>query len=82
MWVPAGCEKCNSTGYKGRIGIYEAILTDEAVEQVVINNPSEREIKKAAIPQGILTMEQDGVIKILSGVTALDELARVIDVTE
>ncbi len=82
MWVSAGCEKCNGTGYKGRIGIYEAILTDEAVEQVVINNPSEREIKKVAIPQGILTMEQDGVVKILAGITSLDELTRVIDVDE
>ncbi|MFM2357760.1 MAG: type pilus assembly ATPase PilB, type pilus assembly protein PilB [Candidatus Parcubacteria bacterium] len=79
MWKSVGCEKCNFTGYKGRIGIYEAILTDENIETVVNQNPSEREIRKAAEPQQLLTMAQDGVIKILQGVTSVDELGRVID---
>src|SRR3989338_2834652 len=76
---PKGCEKCHN-GYKGRIGVYEAILTDEKIEQVVIANPSEREIKKAAEDQGILDMTQDGVIKVLKGVTSLSELTRVVNV--
>ena len=76
---PKGCEKCHN-GYKGRIGVYEAILTDEKIEQVVIANPSEREIKKAAENQDILDMTQDGVIKVLKGVTSLSELSRVVDV--
>ncbi|MSR71622.1 MAG: type II/IV secretion system protein [Candidatus Taylorbacteria bacterium] len=79
MWTAVGCDKCNNTGYKGRIGIYEAILTDEAIEKIVNENPSEREIAAAAIPQGIYTMKQDGVIKTLQGITSLDELERVID---
>ncbi|MDD4989403.1 MAG: GspE/PulE family protein [Candidatus Pacebacteria bacterium] len=80
MWVAVGCDKCNNTGYKGRIGIYEAILTDQAIEKVVEENPSEREIRAAAAPQGLLTLEQDGVIKVLQGVTSLDELQRVIEI--
>jgi len=82
MWEAVGCPKCNNTGYKGRIGIYEAILTDEAIEKVINENPSEREIMAAAVPQGIYTMKQDGVIKTLQGITSLDELERVIDLEE
>lgn len=82
MWTAVGCEKCNHTGYKGRIGIFEAIHMDETIEKIVNENPSEREIAVAAAPQGIYTMKQDGVIKILRGVTSLDELRRVIDLEE
>lgn len=76
---PVGCDKCNFTGFKGRTGIYEAVLTDENVEKVIIQNPSEREINKAAENQQILNMKQDGIIKTLQGITSLDELRRVID---
>ncbi len=82
MWTAVGCDKCNNTGYKGRIGIYEAILTNSAIENAVELNPSEREIWAAAKGQGILTMKQDGVLKILSGVTSMDELERVISVED
>ena len=78
MWLPVGCEKCNMTGYKGRVGVYEAVLTDKKVEDAVENNPSEREIWNAAKDQGILTMRQDGILKILKGMTSLVELERVI----
>jgi type II secretory ATPase GspE/PulE/Tfp pilus assembly ATPase PilB-like protein len=81
-FVPVGCPACNNTGYKGRIGIFEAILTDQAIEEVVNMNPSEREIKKAALPQEILDMLQDGIIKVLQGVTSIEELRRVIDLDE
>ncbi len=79
MWTAVGCEKCNNTGYKGRTGVYEAIRADAAIEKVVRENPSEREIADAARPQGIPTMVQDGVLKILSGVTSLEELERVVN---
>ena len=74
-----GCEKCNGTGYKGRVGVFEAILTDPAVEKVVQDNPSEREIKKVARPQGIMTMAQDGVVKVIQGITTFEEVKRVVD---
>lgn len=78
---PAGCEKCNNLGYKGRIGVYEAILVDSNIEKAVITNPSERDIRAAAQGQNLLTLEQDGVIKVLQGVTSLAELSRVVDLT-
>jgi len=80
MWVPK--ENDGLTGYKGRIGVFEAIFSDPKIEEVIQTNPSEREIIAAAAPQNILNMEQDGVIKVLQGVTSLDELRRVIDLKE
>ncbi|PIQ91334.1 MAG: hypothetical protein COV70_04155 [Parcubacteria group bacterium CG11_big_fil_rev_8_21_14_0_20_39_22] len=82
MWTPAGCDKCHNTGYKGRIGVFEAILTDREVEKVILDNPSEREIKQAASSQGILDMKQDGIVKILAGTTSLEELERVLDLKD
>ncbi|MBX4215384.1 type II/IV secretion system protein [Candidatus Parcubacteria bacterium] len=74
-----GCEKCNNTGYKGRIGIFEAILMDETIENATVGNPSEREIKKAALPQHIPDLAEDAVIKVLSGTTSFDEVRRVVE---
>ena len=80
IFQSVGCEKCNFIGYKGRIGVYEAILMNEEIEQVVKENPSEREINKAANDQNILTISQDGIIKILQGITTVSELERVVDI--
>jgi type IV pilus assembly protein PilB len=80
MWVVGeGCTECNGSGFKGRIGIFEAILVDEAVERIVREDPSEREIRKATKQQNMIDMSQDGILKILNGTTSLDELKRVID---
>ncbi len=77
-----GCDKCNNIGYKGRIGIFEAIKTDEAIEKIMPENPSEHEIKKVAHSQGILSMRQDGVVKILNGITSITEVQSVVDLLE
>ncbi len=76
-----GCEKCNHTGFKGRQGVYEAIKVDEAVEEAIINDPREHIILKAAQPQGIPSMAEDGIEKVLQGTTSLAELQRVVDLT-
>ncbi len=82
VWETQGCKECNFTGFAGRVGVYEAIRTDEKVEGVIQNNPSEREIKKAAENQGLLTMAQDGIIKVFQGVTSIAELERVVELLE
>ena len=82
LWTAPGCPACNNTGFKGRIGIFEAIRTDEAIEKIIPNNPSEREIKRAAEGQGIFTMREDGIVKILSGITSIEELRSVVDLIE
>jgi type IV pilus assembly protein PilB len=80
IWRAVGCEKCHKTGYKGRIAITEIILMKKPVEEAIINNPSDRDIKAAAVSQNLLDMKQDGVIRILKGITSMDELSRVIDI--
>ena len=75
-----GCDKCNMTGYRGRTGIHEGILVDENIENIIRENPSEREIKKVAKNQNFLDLTQDGVLKVLQGVTTLEELRRIIDI--
>jgi len=80
IWQAVGCEKCHKTGYKGRLAITEVILMKKEVEEAIINNPSDRDIKAAAASQNLLDMKQDGVIRILKGISSLDELGRVIDI--
>ena len=82
IFSPVGCEKCNKIGYKGRMGIFEAIKTDEAIEKIMPTNPSEHEIKKVAHSQGILSMRQDGIVKILNGITSIEEVQSVVDLKE
>jgi type IV pilus assembly protein PilB len=83
VWIAneAGCEACGGRGYKGRIGIYEAIFMDRAIEEVLRSKPSEREVAEAAKPQGVPTMTEDGILKMLRGITSLDELGRVVDLS-
>jgi type II secretory ATPase GspE/PulE/Tfp pilus assembly ATPase PilB-like protein len=79
IWRSVGCEKCHKTGYKGRVAITEVILMKKEIEEAIINNPSDRDIKAAASSQNLLDMRQDGIIRILKGVSTFDELGRVID---
>lgn len=79
--APEGCEQCHGRGYKGRIGIFEAIFMDQTIEEILRSKPSEREIARIAHAQGTPTMQEDGIIKILRGITSLDELKRVVDLT-
>lgn len=82
MWLPKGCEKCGGIGYKGRIGIVEAIFMDEEMEKTVRATSSEREIWRAAAHQQIRRMAQDGVVKTLKGITSLDEVGRTVNLEE
>lgn len=79
LYEPAGCDQCGHSGFKGRIGVYEGILVDKAVESAIIQDPRESVILKAAEQQNIPTMQQDGVMKLIAGITSFDELARVVD---
>lgn len=82
IYEPVGCSECNNTGYKGRMGIFEAIHNDAKIEEIIPNNPSEREIKEVAANQGYLDMKEDGIIKILKGVTSYEEVGSVVDFYE
>jgi type II secretory ATPase GspE/PulE/Tfp pilus assembly ATPase PilB-like protein len=77
-----GCEKCNMIGYKGRVGFFEAILTNEKIANMMTKQPTERDIKRASADQGIPTMIEDAAVKIIQGLTTIDEASTVIDLTE
>jgi type IV pilus assembly protein PilB len=72
-----GCNACNHTGYKGRIGIYEALGSSEKVQHLIVSNSTSDEIQKQAIAEGMVTMQLDGFIKALRGQTSVEEILRV-----
>ncbi|MEK9130228.1 MAG: GspE/PulE family protein [Patescibacteria group bacterium] len=75
-----GCEKCNQFGYKGRVGIYEVlVMTPEIKESILSSEVSEEKIKELAIKQEMITMVQDGLLKVLKGITSAKEVFRVIE---
>jgi len=81
IYDAVGCDQCNHTGFKGRLGVFEAVRVDDAVEEVVIRDPRESIILEAAKAQGIPSMAEDGIEKVLAGVTSLPELQRVVDLS-
>ena len=72
-----GCEKCNNTGYMGRVAIYEVMPINEKLSKLVIEKATASEIQRAAMDDGMLSMKQDGYAKVLEGITTLDEVVRV-----
>jgi type II secretory ATPase GspE/PulE/Tfp pilus assembly ATPase PilB-like protein len=81
LYKAVGCPACGNTGYKGRTSVFEAVVIDNAVEEVVIRDPREHLILEAAKGQRIPTMAQDGITKVLQGITSLEELERVVDLS-
>lgn len=81
LYSPAGCDQCGDTGFNGRQGIFEAIKVDKAVEAAVIRDPREHVVMEAAQAQGIPTMVEDGIEKVIQGITSLEELKRIVDLS-
>ena len=72
-----GCKECNLTGFKGRIGVFEALCVSDKAEEFILKSPSVSALKEFAIQQGMTTMYQDGLVKIVEGITTMEELERV-----
>lgn len=79
LFRSVGCDECAHTGYKGRIGIFEAIIINAEMEAILITNPSEREVRNAAKNQKIPSLREDAIIKMLEGITSFDEIGRTVD---
>ncbi len=79
IYIPesVGCKKCSFTGYSGRIGIFEAFLLTEDMEEFLYASPSITEIRRKAVENGMVTIRQDGIIKVVEKQTTLDEINRV-----
>lgn len=76
FFKPKGCRQCTN-GFRGRIGIYEVLVMSEAIEDLAVKKAPASDIEKAAIAAGMVTMEQDGILKALQGLTTLEEVLRV-----
>ena len=77
VYTPAGCEKCNQFGYKGRVGIFEFLEANDNFEETILKEASEVALRKLAIAQEMVTMQQDGVVKALRGITSFAEVESV-----
>lgn len=75
-----GCPKCNQTGFSGRIGIYELMFVTDEIKTLVDSRHSAADLKKKAVEQGMKTLRQDGLEKVLRGVTTLEEVLRVTEI--
>jgi type IV pilus assembly protein PilB len=71
-----GCSTCNNSGYKGRAGLYEVMEIDDEIRELILVGASATELKKKAIERGMITLRRSGLIKVMSGVTTLEEVAR------
>jgi len=76
IYESKGCEVCGFRGYAGRIGLYEVLEITEEIKEVIIKNPTDTQILKIAQKQGMLTMEQEGIVKVLKGETTIEEIER------
>ncbi len=76
VWKAAGCDTCNNTGYKGRIGLYEVMRIDDEIREMILVRAQSREIKKKAMEKGMNTLRRSGLIKIKNGVTSIEEVLR------
>lgn len=73
-----GCEKCNKKGYSGRVGVYEVLPVTEKIRELITNKATSDEIQKLAVQEGMITMLQDGLDKVSSGLTTIEEVMRVV----
>lgn len=78
LYRPEGCMRCNNTGYRGRTGAYELLTMSENIQKMVLGRSSTNAIKQAAVEEGMITLRQDGLLKVKKGITSLEELLRVI----
>lgn len=78
LWRGRGCESCRQTGYKGRIGMYEMMLLNEEIAELVVRRAPLAEVKQAARANGMTTLAEDGLRKVLQGITTPEEVRRVV----
>ncbi|KKR15820.1 MAG: Type II secretion system protein E (GspE) [Candidatus Daviesbacteria bacterium GW2011_GWA2_39_33] len=77
LYKGKGCSYCANTGYLGRVGIFEVLSLSESIAKLVLEHASSGKIEEAAVNQGMVTMKQDGYLKVLEGVTTMEEVLRV-----
>jgi type IV pilus assembly protein PilB len=71
-----GCDKCNQTGYKGRVGLYEVMEVTEELRELILVGASALELRRKAVEEGMLTLRSSGLRKVKEGITTIDEVVR------
>lgn len=77
LYKGKGCSECGNLGYQGRMGIYEVLVVSEKIMKLILQRASTAEIERQSIEDGMITMKQDGYLKVLEGITTLEEVLRV-----
>jgi type IV pilus assembly protein PilB len=71
-----GCDKCNKTGYKGRVGLYEVMEVTEELRELILVGASALELRRKAVDEGMITLRSSGLRKVKDGLTTIDEVVR------
>jgi type II secretory ATPase GspE/PulE/Tfp pilus assembly ATPase PilB-like protein len=77
LYRGAGCDNCRNTGYKGRVGLYELLILDDDIRDMVTRNPAVTELRRYAREHGMVTLREDGLVKASHGLTTVEEVMRV-----
>lgn len=77
LYKGKGCEECGNTGYSGRVGIYEVLTISDNINHQILTHTDSTSIEKQAISEGMITLKQDGYLKVLQGITTIEEVLRV-----
>jgi type IV pilus assembly protein PilB len=72
----AGCERCNNTGYKGRVGLYEVMEVSEELRELILVGASGLELRRKAVDEGMITLRRSGLRKVMDGMTSVEEVVR------
>jgi type IV pilus assembly protein PilB len=78
LYRKRGCPRCNQTGYKGRVGVFQLMVMSELLSRLASQHASREEVERAALDDGMLSLWDDGLAKVASGLTSLEELGRVL----
>jgi len=76
-YEPVGCGRCNQSGYRGRIGLFSVMEMTEELKELTVEGAGEAAITATAREQGMLTLREDGLLKVRAGITSVAEVARV-----
>ena len=76
FWYGKGCEQCNNTGYRGRQGIYEIMLLDDEMRDMIVQHASTQQLRVEAKKRGMRTLRQSGLRKVKEGLTTIEEVVR------
>ena len=69
-----GCDKCRNTGYKGRLGIYELLVLDDVARDLVVRSPNVTELRRICRERGMVSLREDGLRKVMDGLTTVEEV--------